>query len=138
MKKRLLLCTLVSMIVMTACNKQESIEIVPDTSVTPAESVKKTDDAFQAMHTAFTVDNEKTDIFEEEALLLTNHSTNAVSYEWDFGNGDTSTEAQPSYQYKIHGAYTITLTTTDAMGNTQKASQDIYVLCIFGGGSHDE
>ncbi len=41
-----------------------------------------------------------------------------VSYAWDFGNGATSTAANPSNVYTIAGSYTATLTVTDNMGIT--------------------
>jgi len=83
----------------------------------------------------FIIDTEN-DILENEVLVLTNNSLNAVSYEWDFGNGDTSTEAQPTYKYKMHGFHNISLTVTDIHGNTHEASQEILVLCIFAGEVH--
>ena len=39
-----------------------------------------------------------------------NISINADSYEWDFGDGSTSTEESPMYQYAQTGIYTVTLT----------------------------
>ncbi len=86
----------------------------------------------------FSINNENKELYENDALLLTNNSINAVSYQWDFGNGDTSTEAHPDYQYKIHGYYTVKLTVTDADGNTHEASDEILVLCVFGGGDHEQ
>ena len=77
-------------------------------------------------------------IFEKEDLIITNKSSNAVSYTWDFGNGDKATGPSPSYEYKIHGHYTVTLTATDARGNTQTAERKLEVLCLFGGGAHDK
>ena len=88
--------------------------------------------------TLFTIDNDKGEVFENEALLLTNNSLNAVSYHWDFGNGDTSTKVNPAYKYDMHGSYTVTLTITDAIGNVRQSSQEILVLCVFGGGDHDQ
>ncbi|MBK9292246.1 MAG: choice-of-anchor J domain-containing protein [Bacteroidetes bacterium] len=41
---------------------------------------------------------------------LTNKSLNATSYLWDFGNGETSTEENPTVYYYQSGQYTITLT----------------------------
>lgn len=38
-----------------------------------------------------------------------NNSEKAVSYLWDFGDGTTSTEANPSHTYKSSGIYTVTL-----------------------------
>lgn len=44
-----------------------------------------------------------------EPVTLTNTSTNAVRYEWDFGNGQSSTVAAPTAVYTTPGNYTITL-----------------------------
>ena len=40
---------------------------------------------------------------------FTNMSTNAVTYTWDFGDGETSTDEDPSHTYTEAGTYTITL-----------------------------
>jgi PKD repeat protein len=45
-------------------------------------------------------------------VTFTNASLNATSYHWDFGNGQTSTEANPVMFYEFPGLYTVTLTTT--------------------------
>jgi len=77
------------------------------------------------------------DIHEQDVLVVDNSSENAVSYHWDFGNGDSSTDAQPTYTYSMHGSYAVKLTITDAFGDTYQASQEITVLCIFGGGLYE-
>ncbi|MCE7055262.1 PKD domain-containing protein [Algoriphagus sp. AGSA1] len=41
---------------------------------------------------------------------------NAIAWNWDFGDGGSSTEQNPTYQYQSKGQYTITLTTTDQIG----------------------
>ncbi len=41
---------------------------------------------------------------------FTNTSTNATSYTWDFGNGQTSTSANPSNTYAANGSYIVKLT----------------------------
>jgi PKD repeat protein len=38
-----------------------------------------------------------------------NNSVNATSYAWDFGDGNTSTVANPSHTYGTGGNYTVTL-----------------------------
>jgi len=45
-------------------------------------------------------------------VTFTNASLNAKGYLWDFGNGQTSTEANPVVNYDTFGIYTVTLTST--------------------------
>lgn len=47
---------------------------------------------------------------------LTNTSTNATSYLWDFGDGNTSTDPNPIHIYADTGDYVITLTVTGPCG----------------------
>jgi glucose/arabinose dehydrogenase/type 1 glutamine amidotransferase len=51
----------------------------------------------------------------------------ALTYAWDFGDGGTSTEAEPSYAYKKNGTYTATVTATDPAGHTGTASVHVTV-----------
>jgi PKD repeat protein len=41
---------------------------------------------------------------------------NAVSYSWDFGDGETSDEANPEYKFASEGQYDVSLTTTNSNG----------------------
>ncbi|HEY0976093.1 MAG TPA: PKD domain-containing protein, partial [Flavobacteriales bacterium] len=51
---------------------------------------------------------------------FTDHSHLAATYLWDFGDGNTSTEAEPTHSYAGPGTYTVTLTVAnDAACNTQ-------------------
>jgi PKD repeat protein len=49
---------------------------------------------------------------------FTNTSTNATSYSWNFGDGGTSTQTNPSHTYAADGTYTVTLSATNACGTT--------------------
>ena len=49
---------------------------------------------------------------------FTNTSTNALSYNWDFGDGSSSTQANPSHTYAAAGAYTVVLTATNDAGSS--------------------
>ena len=42
-----------------------------------------------------------------------NNSTNATSYSWNFGDGNTSTSANPSHTYATGGDFTVVLTATN-------------------------
>lgn len=46
---------------------------------------------------------------------------------WDFGDGATSTEANPTHTFEENGTYTATLTATDPSGRTGSASAHITV-----------
>jgi PKD repeat protein len=50
-----------------------------------------------------------------------------VSYDWDFGDGGTSTAINPSHSYMMYGTFTVTLTVTDDDSNTDTDSLTIYV-----------
>jgi hypothetical protein len=54
------------------------------------------------------------------------------SYQWDFGDGTTSTNASPSHSYKNPGDYTIKLTVTDDRGNTSTETRENYVNVLTG------
>ncbi|MEJ7625276.1 MAG: PKD domain-containing protein [Ferruginibacter sp.] len=47
---------------------------------------------------------------------FTNNSTNAVSTSWDFGDGNTSSQTNPSHTYTNTGTYTVTLISTNSFG----------------------
>ncbi|MFK4106675.1 PQQ-dependent sugar dehydrogenase [Streptomyces sp. NPDC019531] len=50
-----------------------------------------------------------------------------LTYNWDFGDGGTSTAADPTHKYKKNGTYTATLTAKDTSGRTGSASVQIVV-----------
>jgi len=54
------------------------------------------------------------------------------SFEWDFGDGDTSTEDRPRHAYRSPGTYTATLTVTDDRGNTDTEERKEYITVIPG------
>ncbi len=51
-------------------------------------------------------------------VSFTNTTTGATSYSWNFGDGQTSTEQNPSHTYAADGTYTVVLTATNACGST--------------------
>jgi PKD repeat protein len=60
------------------------------------------------------------------------------THEWDFGDGETSDEVDPSHLYKRPGTYTVTLTVDNACG-TDVSTQEVTVryngIDIFNGGA---
>ncbi|WP_300426116.1 chitobiase/beta-hexosaminidase C-terminal domain-containing protein [Methanobacterium sp.] len=46
--------------------------------------------------------------------------TKPLTYSWDFGDGSTSTEQNPTHTYTTSGNYTVKLTVTNAVGSSEK------------------
>jgi PKD repeat protein len=53
------------------------------------------------------------------SLVLTNNSSNATSYAWNFGDGSISTDASPTHDYLMPGTYTVVLRATNDCGTTE-------------------
>ena len=56
------------------------------------------------------------------SVVLTNTSFNATSYVWNFGDGTTSNEVNPTHNYGATGTFTVTLNAINACGATQFVS----------------
>ena len=54
------------------------------------------------------------------------------SYEWDFGDGNTSTDVVPTHAYKSEGSYTVTLKVTDDRGNLAPKERPGYITVLPG------
>lgn len=54
------------------------------------------------------------------------------TYEWDFGDGETSTGDFPSHSYNAVGSYTVSLKVTDDRGNTDTETRDDYITVLPG------
>ena len=76
------------------------------------------------------------DVLTGEPILTVNFTgsnsvddnDNIVSYLWDFGDGTTSAEIDPSHDYTIDGTYPVTLTVTDDAGQSDTATLEITVI----------
>jgi gliding motility-associated-like protein len=53
-------------------------------------------------------------------VTFTNHTTGTppLQYQWDFGDGSTSTQTNPAHTYTSQGVFDVSLTVTDAFGCT--------------------
>lgn len=50
-----------------------------------------------------------------------------VSWQWNFGDGSTSSEQHPVHKYSVFGDYTVTLTVTDDQGSSDTISKAVSV-----------
>lgn len=62
------------------------------------------------------------------AGIFTNTSTNGTSYLWDFGDGATSTEENPSHVYQSAGTYSVSLTVTNDCGSATFGPSPVNVI----------
>ncbi|MEO1259440.1 MAG: PKD domain-containing protein [Bacteroidota bacterium] len=142
MKKIYFLSAVLLLALFSACIKEEIVDQVapePEDAMqleAPSNTLIDSKTTSTAVKAAFDVELTNGTIDEKMVLNLSNQSKNAVSYEWDFGNGDTSTDELPSYKYNMHGYYTVTLKATGADGKVSEMSKEVLVLCIYGGGDH--
>ena len=54
------------------------------------------------------------------------------SYEWNFGDGNTSTDSHPTHAYRSSGTYTVTLKVTDDKANIASKVRKDYITIIPG------
>ena len=54
------------------------------------------------------------------------------SYEWNFGDGATSTEGAPTHTYRKDGTFTVILKITDDKGNTAESKRADYITVLPG------
>jgi hypothetical protein len=95
MKKNLyyIILILFALISLTGCKKYELGNPLPST----------------VSDFSYAIDN---DGYAPATVTFTNKSLNANGYQWDLGNGQTSTETNPVMYYETPGLYTVTLTCT--------------------------
>ncbi|MCB9447833.1 MAG: PKD domain-containing protein [Flavobacteriales bacterium] len=72
-----------------------------------------------------------------EVVEFTDTSSGSpVSWLWDFGDGNTSTQQNPTYYYAANGTYTVCLTVTDEC--TSDSTCDTVVVLITSAGTQQE
>lgn len=69
-----------------------------------------------------------------DTIQFLNCSENATSYEWDFGDGSSSTEISPQHIFKVPGSFTVKLTTSkyDVIDTISKKIEVQSITCIAG------
>lgn len=70
---------------------------------------------------------ESTTLFENLPISFHNLTTNGVSYQWSFGDGNTSTLVNPNNTYSVPATYNITLIATDAKGCIDSITKPIAI-----------
>ena len=68
--------------------------------------------------------------FDDEwrTYSFSNQSSSATDFSWDFGDGNSSTEFEPSNLYPGEGTFTVSLTASDKLGVTSTYSEEITIV----------
>ena len=98
-----------------------SIRLVPKGVIVPPNNLTAT---FDFTRTDTTEDS--TILFDASKSDAANPGTTIVSYQWDFGNGETATGKQVTRKFSA-GSRTVTLTITDVTGRTGRSQQVVTV-----------
>jgi len=61
-------------------------------------------------------------------ISFTNLSISATDYTWDFGDGNTSTDANPSNMYAADGTYTVKLTAKDKLNQSSTTEKVVEIV----------
>ena len=64
-------------------------------------------------------------------VKFTDTSIGATSWSWDFGDGLTSDEQNPTHRYKEVGSYNVTLTVDDGTGTTSVMTQTVQITAGY-------
>lgn len=67
-------------------------------------------------------------LFDDLPITFQNLSSNAVTYEWDFGDGNTSTMVHPNNTFDLPGEYLVTLIATDEKGCKDTIQKPITII----------
>jgi len=78
-----------------------------------------------------------TETVNAPGLILTNTSTNASTYLWDFGDGYTTNTHSPTHIYGSGGYYNVCLTAINNCGS-QQACKTIYINTGFNNGNDSD
>ena len=71
---------------------------------------------------------------EGRTVNFNNLSTDAVSFNWDFGDNTFSDLENPSKTYSVGGTFTVTLTATNSEGETDTFQDTFTFDDVFDGG----
>jgi|GEM_PF-3642072 len=101
---RTFLCGLIVLLTFAACKKDDDDNPQPKPENPPVAE-------FEVAST------------ENLNITLNNSSKEATSYSWDFGDGNSSTEENPSHTYADAGTFTIKLKATNSIGSDDATQQ---------------
>ena len=106
------------LVLVSACDDFDKYELPEANSIPDATPP-------QAVFTA--IQSEEVDNDGWKDFYFSNGSISATTYAWDFGDGNTSSDYEPTNRFSEEGTYTVALTASDNNGLTNTLTQDITV-----------
>lgn len=103
-----------------------NVKLVSITSYGCKDSITKSADVKPKPVSSFTIDN-NSQCLSSNNFGFSNTSTGAISYFWDFGNGDTSSKKSPMHSYALVGTYNVKLVSMVGAGCKDSITKAIYV-----------
>lgn len=76
---------------------------------------------------AFTFSQNEGAADEWKTFTFSNQSVSATNYSWNFGDGNTSTDLEPSNTFPGEGTYTVSLIAKDNLGVESTSTQEVLV-----------
>ena len=68
------------------------------------------------------------ELFSGDPILFTDQSNDAISWLWEFGDGNSSIEKNPSHQYTTGGDYSVKLIVTSSAGCQGEVSKVVDII----------
>lgn len=93
-------------------------------------SACKKDDGAEAFVPRSDFSISKSNWYMSTTFQFTNKAVYAATYLWDFGDGTTSSNPNPTHKFSSSGDFTIKLTVTNSSGKTAVSQRTITVLPI--------
>jgi hypothetical protein len=136
--KKILFIAAISLFAFNACKKESPASATTGSS--GSGPVKPNDQPptpvpqpFSAKFTYTSSGGDLNNIFEKENIHLECKASGVVQYVWNLGNGTKVLGNNIDVTYTYHGVYPVTLTVTDKDGKTATSTQQVTILCNFGG-----
>lgn len=92
------------------------VKLVNEFSATCKDSLTKVIEVIDGPAASFTVTDTESCSVPFTVHFKNTTKGNAVSYQWNFGDGTTSSDIDPVHVYTKYGTYTVTLTATNSNG----------------------
>jgi len=103
-------------------NHQVSLSVTTSNNCSGSTSSNVHINARPDVNFSYTINNQQLTVF------FTSITSGIISYLWTFGDGDQSTDINPTHIYSSAGSYQVSLFVTDSLGCTNTITKTIYNL----------